>query len=188
MAETGVDVGNDRHHVGLVAVDLVLDLGGTGAVTGLLGLFQGAEQVVELPGVGLAQEGVELLDQARHGGLLVHGLVGQRAELGAQGGDHPAGEVEVAALGGAEVLLDGDQLLLADEAVPAAQGLGVLGGVGVVGRHVFAHDLRGVLGDVQAGLEAVLGTHAGNVLGADVGPLALHGFTQLGQCLDVVLV
>ncbi len=121
VAETGVDVGDDRHDVRFVVLDLVGQIVDLGAVTGFLGFFSGTEQVVELPGVGLAQEGVELLDQRCHAGLLVHGLVGQRTELAAQGGDHPAGQVEVAALGVAKVLLDGNQLLLTDEAVPAAQ-------------------------------------------------------------------
>jgi hypothetical protein len=46
------------------------------------------------------------------------------------------------------MLLDRDHLLLGDEAVPAAQRLGVLGGIGVIGGHVRAHDARGVLGDL----------------------------------------
>ena len=134
----------------------------------------------ELTGVGLPQEGVELLDQRRHRGLLVHRLVGQRAELGAQRGDHPAREIEVAALGRAEMLLDRDQLLLGDEAVPATERLGVLGGVGVIGRHVAAHERGGVAGDVQAGLEAVLQAHAGHGLGGDAVPGRLGLEERLG--------
>ena len=136
VAEAGVDVGDDRHDVGLEVVDLVDQLLFLRLVAGLAGRVEVAEQAAEFARVGLAQEGVELFDQRRHRGLLVHRLVGQRAELGAQRGDHPAGEVEVAALGRAEVLLDRDQLLLADEAVPAAQRLGVLGRIGVIGGHV----------------------------------------------------
>jgi hypothetical protein len=139
-------------------------------VTGVAGRVEFAEQATELTGIGLAQEGVELLDQARYGGLLVHGLVRQRAELGAQGRDHPAGQVEVALVGVAEVLLDGDHLLLADEAVPATEGLGVLARIRVVGGHVPAHDRRRVAGDVEAGSEAVLQAHARRVLRADVFP------------------
>jgi hypothetical protein len=56
----------------------------------------------------------------------MHRLVRQRAELGAQRGDHPARQVEVAAVGAVEVLFDRDHLLLADETMPAAQRLGVL--------------------------------------------------------------
>jgi hypothetical protein len=37
----------------------------------------------------------------------VHRLVRQRAELGAQRSDHPARQIQVAALGAVEVLLDG---------------------------------------------------------------------------------
>jgi hypothetical protein len=132
--------------------------------------------------------GVELLDQGRHGGLLVHGLVRQGAEVRAQGGDHPARQVEVLPVGVAEVLLDGDQLLLADEAVPAAQGLGVVGRVGVVGGHVLPHDGGGVAGDVEAGAEPVLHLHAHHGLGADAVPRALLAADELFDLLDIVLV
>jgi hypothetical protein len=107
------------------------------------------------PGIGLAQERVKLFDQARHGGLLVHGLVRQRTELAAQCRDHPAGEVQIALVRVAEVLLDRDQLLLTDKAVPAAQGLGVLT-VSASYSAMSAHDRRRVAGDIQTGLEAVL--------------------------------
>jgi hypothetical protein len=96
VAEAGVDVGDDRHDVGLEIVDAVLDGLRLDFVTGVAGRVEFAEQATELTGVGLAQERVELLDQAGYGGLLVHGLVRQRAELAAQGRDHPAGQVQVA--------------------------------------------------------------------------------------------
>jgi hypothetical protein len=54
------------------------------------------------------------------------------------------------------MLLDGDHLLLADEAVPATQRLGVVGRIGIIGSHVAAHDRGGVAGDVEPGAEAVL--------------------------------
>jgi hypothetical protein len=82
----------------LEVVDLGFDrFSGLGLVAGVFGLLQGAEQVVQFAGIGLAQEGVDLFDQGRHGGLFVHGLVGQRAEFGTQGGNHPAGQVDVLA-------------------------------------------------------------------------------------------
>ena len=111
----------------------------------------------------------------------MHRLVGQGPEFGAQGGDHPAGQIEVATLGGAEVLLDGDHLLLGDEAVPAAQGLGVVGRIGVIGRHVLAHDRRGVAGDIKPGEEAVLQSHAGDGLAIDPVPGAALGLDELAQ-------
>ena len=121
ITETGVDVGDDRHNVGLEVVDLVDDLGLLGLIVGRLGVVQVTEQVVQFPGVRLLQEGVEFADQVGDRGFLVHGLVGQRTELGAQRGDHPAGQVQVAAFGIPEVLLDGNHLLLTNEAVPATQ-------------------------------------------------------------------
>ena len=133
-------------------------------VAGLAGGVDGAEDAAELAGVGLTQEGVKLFDQRRHRGLLVHRLVRQRAELGAKRGDHPAGQIHIAAIGRAEVLLDRDHLLLGDEAMPAAERLGVMGGIGVIGGHVPAHDRGGVSGDIEAGLEAVLQAHAGDRL------------------------
>jgi hypothetical protein len=42
------------------------------------------------------------------------------------------------------MLLDGNHLLLADEAVPAPQRLGVVGRIGIIGGHVAAHDRGGV--------------------------------------------
>src|SRR5690606_34264397 len=165
-----VDVGNDRYNVGFEVVDLADDFLLCGSVALGACCVQVTEQVVQFPRVSLLEEGVQLADQVSNGGLLVHGLVRQRAELGTQGSNHPAGQVQVAALGGAEVLLDGDQRLLTDEAVPAAQRLGVQGAVLVVGRHVFAHDLGVVLGDVQMRLEAVLQAHAGSGFGVDGTP------------------
>ncbi|MNY03682.1 hypothetical protein D3C86_1363140 [compost metagenome] len=188
VTEAGVDVGDDRYDVGFVVVDLVLDVSGLGGVAGFAGGVQGGEQQVQFAGIGLAQEGVQLFDQRGDGGLLVHRLVRQRAEVGTQGGNHPAGQVEVALVGGLQVLLDRDQLLLTDEAVPAAQGLGVDGRVGVVLGHVLAHDVGGVLGDFQTGLEAVLSAHAGDGLRVDRAPAAAELFFQGGNGLDVVLV
>src|SRR5690606_38845925 len=188
VAETGVDVGDDRYNVGFEAVDLSLNFSFLGLVASLAGVVQGGEQQVQFAGVGLAQEGVQLFDQTGNGGLLVHGLVGQRTELGAQRGNHPAGQVKVLPVGGLQMLLDGDELLLTDEAVPATQGLGVQGAVGVVLGHVLAHDGGGVLGDVQAGLETVLNTHAGGVLGVDRAPGVAELLLQRGNGLDLVLI
>ena len=184
IAETGVDVGDDGHDVGDVAVDLGLDR----LLLSTLGRVQLAEQAAQFAGIGLAQEGVQFADQAGDGGLFMHRLVWQRAELGAQGGNHPAGQVEVAAVGAVEVLLDRDHLLLTDETVPATERLGVLGWVRIVGSHVVAHDLRRVLGDVQARLEFVLGAHAGGGLGIDGVPGAALLVFQTGNSLDVVLI
>src|SRR4029453_11219837 len=79
------------------------------------------------------------------------------------------------------MLLDRNQLLLRDEAMPATERLGVLGGIGVIGRHVGAHQRRGVAGDVQAGLEAVLQTHARHGFGGDAVPGRLGLEERLGS-------
>ncbi len=170
-----------------MVVDLLLDFLGLGGVASVLGFFQGTEQVVQFPGVGLTQEGVQLFNQIRNRGFFVHGLVRQRTELGAQGGNHPAGQIQIAALGAAEVLLDGNHLLLTDETVPTAQRLGVLGRILIVLGHVFTHDLGGVLGDVQAGLETVLGTHTGRMLRVDgfPGRVLLHQGSNMVNVLCV---
>src|SRR3546814_16068565 len=68
------------------------------------------------------------------------------------------------------MLLDRDHRLLRDEAVPAAQRLGVVRGIGVIGGHVGAHDARGVTSDVEAGAELVLGANTGDAFAADAVP------------------
>ena len=78
----------------------------------------------------------------------MHALIRQWAELRTQGGDHPTGKIDVAAIGGLLMLLNAHHHLLRNETMPAAQGLGVLAGVGVVVSHVSAHDVCGVLGNV----------------------------------------
>src|SRR5690606_18617453 len=98
VTETGIDVGNDRHDVGFVVVDLLDQFFRLGVVTSVFSVFQGTEQVVKFPGVGLTQEGVQLFDQTGNRSLLVHGLIRQRAELGTQGRNHPAGQVQVTTL------------------------------------------------------------------------------------------
>src|SRR5690606_29391004 len=153
VTETSVDVSDDGYNVSFEVVDLVQDLSFFGLVTSSAGFVQLGEQQIQLTGVSLAQESVQLFDQSRYRSLLVHGLVGQGAELRAQGGNHPAGQIEVALLGRTQVLLDSDQFLLTDEAVPATQRLGVFAAVSVVLSHVLAHDLGSVTSDIQTGAE-----------------------------------
>ncbi len=181
IAKAGVDVGDDGHDMGLEVVDLFDQRLFLGLVACLAGGVEGAEGIVELTGVRLTEEGVELFDQRRHRGLLVHRLIGKRSELGAKRCDHPAGEIQIAAIGLAEMLLDRNQLLLRDEAMPATERLGVLGGIGVIGSHIAAHQRRGVAGDVQAGLETVLQTHARHGFGGDAVPGRLGLEQRLGS-------
>ena len=48
------------------------------------------KQMTHFARIGLAQEGVNFFNQTANGGFFVHGLVGQRAEIGTQRGHHPA--------------------------------------------------------------------------------------------------
>ncbi len=146
------------------------------------------EHPAQLPGVGLAQEGIEFLDQRRHRRLLVHRLVGQRSELGAERGHHPARQIQIFPVGRAEMLFDGDHLLLADETMPAAQRLGIVGRIGIIGRHIPAHDRRSIAGDIEAGLELVLQTHARHGLGVDPVPGAVPAPDELLHLADMGLV
>ncbi len=197
IAKTSVDVGDDGHDMGLEVVDLLDQRFFLRLVACLASGVEGAEDIVELTGIRLTQESVELLDQCRHRGLLVHRLIGKRSELGAKGCDHPAGEIQIAAIGLAEMLLDRNQLLLGDEAMPAAERLGVFGRVGVIVSHVGAHQRSRIARDVQAGLEAVLQTHARHGFGADAVPgrlsleqrLGSSNFAQIGgRSLDRLVV
>ena len=157
--------------MGFKFVDLVQQTVGVDRVTGSLGGVEFAEQTAQFTRIGLTQECVEFLDQGGNAGFFVHRLIGQRAKLAAQRRDHPAREVQVTALGIAEMLLDADHLLLRDKPVPAAQRLRVIGGVRVIGGHIGAHDLGGVLGDVEPGAETVLQTHTGHRFGVDPAPV-----------------
>ena len=107
--------------MGFVIFDLVQQFGFLGRIAFFASLIEVTEQQVEFTAVSLAQEGVQFLDQRGNAGLFVHRLVGQGAEFAAQRRNHPSGEIEVALLGGAEMLLDRNHLLLRDKAVPAAQ-------------------------------------------------------------------
>src|ERR1700721_880250 len=68
------------------------------------------------------------------------------------------------------MLLDRNQLLLRDEAVPATERLGVFGGIRVIGSHAAAHKRRGGATDAPAGLKGVLRTHARAGCGPGAGP------------------
>jgi hypothetical protein len=82
------------------------------------------------------------------------------------------------------MLLDGDHLLLADEAVPATQRLGVVGRIGIIGGHVAAHDRGGVAGDVEPGAEAVLETHARHAFGGNAIPWLFGVIVRSASMID----
>ena len=75
----------------------------------------------------------------------MHALVGQWAKLRAQRGNHPTRQIDVAAISGLLVLLNAHHDLLRHKAMPAAKGLGVFTRVRIVGGHIPAHDVGGVL-------------------------------------------
>ena len=100
----------------------------------------------------------------------MHRLIGQWSEFGTQRGDHPARQVEVALIGITKVLLNRDELLLANKTVPAAEGLRVLAGIVVIVAHVFAHDGSRVTGNVEPRLKTILKSHTRCMLGADIRP------------------
>ncbi len=188
VTEARVDVGDDRYHVCFVVVDGLYQCLFPHLVTGGTRRVEVVVEVTKLARICLAQEGVELFNQRRHRRLLVHGLVGQRPEFTAQRSNHPAGQVQIALVGSAVVLLDGNQLLLTDKAMPATQRLRVLAAVGIVLGHVATHDARRVARNVQAGAEAVLVLHARGVLGVNIVPGATLRGAQCSEGFNVFQV
>jgi hypothetical protein len=85
------------------------------------------------------------------------------------------------------VLLDRDQLLLPDEAVPAAERLSIGCGISIIGGHVCAHDLGGVFRDFEPGAESILRLHPGNRFGIDPlpGSSTINGFVGEGNSLGI---
>jgi len=188
VTEARVDVGDDRNNMGFVIVDLSQHALLFDHVAFFARGVEVTEQHAEFAGVGLLQEGVELFNQGRDRGLLVHGLIRKRTEVGAKRCDHPAGEVEVFALRASEVLLDRNQLLLTDETVPATQRLRVCGRIGVVSRHVLAHDFCRVTGDIEAGMKTVLSPHTSDRFRVNTVPSTAKAIDPILHGLNVVLV
>ena len=93
VAETGIDVGDDRHNVRLEIIDLRHDLRDVCALGTCFVEF--GKEVPQFACIGLFEEGVDLFDQRWNGCFFVHALVGQRAEFRSQGSDHPAGQVDI---------------------------------------------------------------------------------------------
>src|SRR3984893_5186914 len=86
------------------------------------------------------------------------------------------------------MLLDGDHLLLGDKPMPAAQRLGVIGGVGIIGRHVLAHNRGRISGDIKTRPEAVLQAHPGHGLRVDAVPCAVSAFDELLHLSNMALI
>ena len=55
--------------------------------------------------------------------------------------------------------------------------------IGVISRHVLAHDLGGVAGDIETGVKAVLQAHAGHRFGVDPVPMAVSGVDRAIGCV-----
>ena len=58
VAKSGIDIRDDRHHVGLELIDLLGDALHFHFVAALARLVEGAEQAAELAGISLPQKGV----------------------------------------------------------------------------------------------------------------------------------
>ena len=86
------------------------------------------------------------------------------------------------------MLFDGNHFLLTDEPMPAAKGLGIIRWVGIIGRHVFAHDLCGIAGNVQAGRETVLRAHACGGFRVNGIPAPIMALNGLGQRIHIVSI
>ena len=183
-----INVGDDRNNVGFVVVDSVEKLFLFCGVASFTCSVDLAEHHAEFARVRLLEERVELFDQRGHGGFFVHGLVREWSELRTQSSNHPTREVEVAALGRAEMLLDRNHLLLTDKTVPAAQRLRVIRWVSVVGRHVFAHDFRGIASNIETCAEPVLRAHPRNALGRNAVPGSIIAHDELRNLIDVRLI
>jgi len=70
--------------------------------------------------------------------------------------------------------------------MPATQRLGIFRTVGIIGRHILAHDRGSIFCDVEAGLETVLQLHPGNRLSIDTGPIAILAVYQaLGGAFEI---
>ena len=188
ITKAGVDVGNDGHHVRFKTVDFTQNLSLFCRITGFAGRIQCAEQATQNTGVSLAQEGVQLFDQFRNRCFFMHGLIWQRAKFRTQGRYHPTGQVQVPLLGRAKVFLDGYHFLLTDKTMPATQGLGVEGWIGIVFRHILTHYVGGVLRNFQPGSKSILGAHTSSRFGIDGIPGAAGRFTYTLQRGDVVRV
>lgn len=86
------------------------------------------------------------------------------------------------------MLLDSNHLLLRDEAVPATERLGILRGIGIIGRHVFAHNFRGVARNIKPGLEPILKPHPRDSLGINSAPSTVLRLNKLARSSNVILV
>ena len=65
ITESGIDISDNRYHVGLELINLLGNALHLDVVATLTGFVEGAEQATELAGVGLSQEGVKLFNQPR---------------------------------------------------------------------------------------------------------------------------
>ena len=74
ITETGINIGNNRHNMGFEIIDRrqrCINIAAIGAR-----FVQIDEQMPQFARIGLLQKCVDFLNQGRHGGFFVHGLVG----------------------------------------------------------------------------------------------------------------
>ena len=86
----------------------------------------------------------------------MHGLIRQMSETVPQACDHPSGEIDIGAVQRPFLAFNRPHHLLCMEPRPTAQRLGKLRAIGVIGRHIFTHDARHRLGNIEMSLKRVL--------------------------------
>ena len=139
VTKAGINICNDWHHVSLKLINLLGEALNLYLVASLFRCIQLAEQPAKLTGIGLAQKGVQLLNQTGDRRFFVHGLVGEWPKFRAKSRDHPPREIQIFFIRGTEMLLNGNQFLLADKPMPTAKGLCVTGRIRIVGGHIRTH-------------------------------------------------
>ena len=79
----------------------------------------------------------------------------------------------------------GKQHLLCSKTVPATQGLGVIGRVGIIISHILTHDLGREFGNINTGSRSILGLHACSRFWIDSVPTTFLSVAQRCDAVDV---
>jgi len=112
VAEPSIDIGDNRNDMSLETIDCGYSGRFSLGIASRASVLESLEEVVQRYLIRLAQRDIDLLDEIRDCGLLMHRLVGEMAEAITKACDHPARQVDVRALGrAAESLHRLDHLL-----------------------------------------------------------------------------